>query len=86
MLVFKILVIVCLVVCVAIIVMNIHNLITYKKMIDSIQNWAVEIDRSNLNYIKQEFAKLKVENNLIIKEDENEQGNDFSRSEDGEEK
>lgn len=86
MLVFKILVIVCLLFCIGIIVMNVHSLMESKRMLDSVRNWAIEIDKSNLNYIKQEFARLKIENNLIIKEEEDEQGNDFSRSEDDEEK
>lgn len=84
MLVFKILVIVCLLFCIGIIVMNVHSLIQSKRMLDSVRNWAIEIDRSNLNYIKQEFAKLKMENNLIINQEENE--NDFTLNEVDEEK
>lgn len=79
MLVFKILVVCALLLCVVNLLFTIHMLISSNKLLGSVRNWAVEIDRSNLNYIKQEFAKLKIENNLIIKEEEDE--NVVTRSE-----
>lgn len=84
MLVFKIMVICALVLCVANALFGLHVLITSNKMINSVRNWAEEIDRSNLRYIKSEFARLIQENNLKIILKENEQGNDFVLTEDDE--
>lgn len=86
MLVFKILVIVTFLFCIANVLFTIHMLVSCNKMIGSVQNWAEEIDKANSAYIRQEFAKLRYDNNLIIKEEKDEQGNDFSFTEDDEEK
>lgn len=84
MLVFKILVVCALVLCVVNLLFTVHMLISSNKLLGSVRNWAVEIDKSNLNYIKQEFAKLKIENNLIINQEEDE--NDSALNEVDEEK
>lgn len=86
MLVFKIMVICALVLCVANALFGLHVMITSNKMINSVQNWAEEIDRSNNRYIHAEFARLIEENNLFKKEEKDEQGNDFVLTEDDEEK
>ena len=76
MLVLKIMVICSLILCVVNFLFGLHVLITSNKMINSVENWAVEIDRSNFNYIKQEFARLKYENGLVLpSKDENNNDN-----------
>lgn len=84
MLVFKILVGVAILLCVANFAFTIHMLLEANRLLNSVKNWAVEIDKSNLNYIRQEFAKLKIENNLIINQEED--GNDVTLNEVDEEK
>ena len=71
MLVFKIMVICSLILCLVNLLFGLHVLITSNKMINSVENWAKEIDKSNFNYIKQEFARLRYENGLVLDNDNN---------------
>lgn len=84
MLVFKIMLICALILCVVNFLFGLHVLITSNKMINSVQNWAEEIDKSNLRYIHSEFARLIQDNNLKLKEKKDEQGNDFVLTENDE--
>lgn len=61
--------------CIVNVVFTVHMLVSSKKMIDSVKNWAYEIDKSNFSYIRQEFAKLKYENGLVVVQDENNDNN-----------
>lgn len=51
------------------IALTIHTLLCTNRYYRGLDEWAKAIDKYNLDYIKQEFAKLKFENNLIIQEE-----------------
>lgn len=41
-----------------------HTLLCVNRYYRSLDDWAKAIDRYNSDYIRQEFAKLKIENNI----------------------
>ncbi len=48
----------------------IHTLLCVNRYYRGLADWAKEIDRCNSSYIRQEFAKLKFENNLVIRQED----------------
>lgn len=72
----KILVIAAIVMAIVCLVLCIHNVVVSNKVIGSMRNWAEEVDRNVNAYIRQEFARMRMEENNNNSNKDKEDGRD----------